>query len=324
MIRYESGDLLQSQTVALVNAVNCQGVMGKGIAYQFKETFPINYGIYREACKNGRFNIGDILIVSERQKLIVNFPTKDNWKKKSQYEFIAKGLASLKKEIIERNITSISIPPLGCGNGGLEWSRVELMLKDSFADLNAVDVVLFAPEIKGGALINGDAFHVKHLLVHYAFSHLKDKKRYSLNTLFYICQEVSGYNHFDFSIKHSRPYSLELEKVTKDIKLLKERYGADFDGFIEGFINTNLTKNMEIEFRGLIPALNLNIAFLNSLDSKEEFAVVPEILKKISRGDVIEDDLSSKEGVIRALIIRKMLDFGVIQKNIFNQFEIIN
>lgn len=121
MIRNERGNLLHSQTVELVNAVNCHGVMGKGIALQFKKAFPETYKIYREACKNGTFKIGSILTVEENNKLIVNFPTKDHWPRKSQYDFIARGLVQLKEEVISLGISSISIPPLGCGLGGLKW-----------------------------------------------------------------------------------------------------------------------------------------------------------------------------------------------------------
>lgn len=88
MIQYERGDLLQSQTVALVNAVNCHTVMGKSIAYPFKEAFVENDKIYREACKRGAFEIGSILIVEKNNKPIVNFPTKDHWRQKSQYDCV--------------------------------------------------------------------------------------------------------------------------------------------------------------------------------------------------------------------------------------------
>lgn len=145
MIRYERGDLLHSHSVALVNAVNCHGVMGKGLAFQFKEAFPENYKIYREACKNGTFKIGSILIVEENNKLIVNFPTKDHWRQKSQYDFIARGLVQLKEEIISRGINSISIPPLGCGLGGLDWKVVEPMMTKTLGELESVDIVIFAP-----------------------------------------------------------------------------------------------------------------------------------------------------------------------------------
>lgn len=88
MIRYERGDLLQSQTVSLVNVVNCHGVMGKSIAYPFKEAFPENDKIYREACKSSAFKNGPILTVEENNKPIINFPTKDHWRQKSQYDCV--------------------------------------------------------------------------------------------------------------------------------------------------------------------------------------------------------------------------------------------
>lgn len=323
MIRYESGDLLQSQTVALVNAVNCQGIMGKGIAYQFKEMFPNNLKVYQDACRAGTFKIGDILIVNEKQKLIVNFPTKDSWRKKSQYDFILQGLERLKIEIISRDIKSISIPPLGCGNGGLEWSRVESMIKHIFSDLESVDIVLYAPVTKESFADKKNVINVKHLLVIYAFKYLQDKKRYSLNSLFYIAQKISDLNYFDFSIKHNRPFSSDLDGVTKDIKLLKEKYAHDFDGFIDDYINTHLSKDIENEFKKIIPTLQININLLNKFQSKEEFAILPELFELLSNNDSEANNLHLVDGSIKEMVLHKMVGAGILQKNIFDQYEII-
>ena len=118
MITYEVGNLLESDAQALVNTVNTEGVMGKGIALQFKEEFPINYDIYRKACKTRNFNIGEVLITQDinrrgEKKYIVNFPTKTTWRKPSEYSYIGLGLHALKKKIEDLHIMSIAIPPLG-------------------------------------------------------------------------------------------------------------------------------------------------------------------------------------------------------------------
>lgn len=325
MIRYENGDLLQSQSAALVNAVNCQGVMGKGIAYQFKEKFPKNFEVYKNACKNGQFKIGDVLIVSENNKLIVNFPTKDTWKRKSLYEYITIGLDVLKKEIISRKITSISIPPLGCGNGGLEWTRVESLIIEVLGDLNGVDVVLFPPVTKENLADKKELISVRHLLVVHAFKNLRDKKRYSLNTLFYLSQKISGYNYFNFTIKHNRLFSSDLEQVTKDIKSLKERYGTDFYSFIDDYINTHQSKDMEVEFRRLIPSLKLGIGLLNLFETKEEFVVIADIFEKIldNGSELIIEARADIDDDIRNFVLQKMVDADVIQNNMFGQYEII-
>lgn len=149
MIQYVKGNLLDSDAQALVNTVNTVGVMGKGIALQFREAFPENYRVYKNACRNKEFHIGQVLIVEDSNltsghKLIVNFPTKTHWKLPSEYSYIEQGLAALRKEIVNRRISSIAIPPLGSHNGGLDWLRVKQMIEAALADLDC-EVMLYEP-----------------------------------------------------------------------------------------------------------------------------------------------------------------------------------
>ena len=130
MIKYVTGDILESKAQALVNTVNTVGVMGKGIALQFKKIFPHNFKAYAEACKKGELQIGKSLIFKDinlntGEKIIINFPTKRDWRKPSEYSFISEGLDDLIHVLEENEIRSVAIPPLGAGNGGLEWERVK-------------------------------------------------------------------------------------------------------------------------------------------------------------------------------------------------------
>lgn len=149
MIKYLTGNILDSTAQALVNTVNTVGVMGKGIALQFKKQFPTNYKIYKEACENKELKIGDLLVTEEEsllsgKKLIINFPTKTHWRYPSEYEYIEKGLAALVDVIQEKKIESIAIPPLGSGNGGLDWTKVRAMIEDKFQGLDC-EVFLYEP-----------------------------------------------------------------------------------------------------------------------------------------------------------------------------------
>lgn len=149
MIHYVKGNLLESKAEALVNTVNTVGIMGKGIALQFREAYPKNYKVYRNACLHNDFHIGEILIVddsskSSGHKLIVNFPTKTHWKLPSEYSYIEQGLAALRREIINRNIRSIAIPPLGSHNGGLDWRLVKPMIETAMDGLDC-DVMIYEP-----------------------------------------------------------------------------------------------------------------------------------------------------------------------------------
>ena len=129
---YVTGNMLEADTEALVNTVNTVGVMGKGIAIQFKERFPMNFKIYANACKKGDMQVGKMLVVKENtldgEKLIINFPTKKEWFRMSQYSYIEDGLKDLVNVIEEYNIKSIAIPPLGFGNGGLKWEKVKPLM----------------------------------------------------------------------------------------------------------------------------------------------------------------------------------------------------
>ncbi|MDQ2695129.1 MAG: macro domain-containing protein [Pseudomonadota bacterium] len=152
MIQYKTGDILTENAEALVNTVNCVGIMGRGIALQFKNAFPENFKAYAAACKRNEVQPGRMFVFKTGRltnpRYIINFPTKRHWRGKSRMADIDAGLAALAEEIRSRDIRSIAIPPLGSGLGGLDWSevrpRVEAMLRE-FSDLK---VVIFEP---GGA-----------------------------------------------------------------------------------------------------------------------------------------------------------------------------
>ncbi len=148
MIEYRQGNLLDSGAEALVNTVNTVGVSGKGIALMFKEAFPENFRAYAAACKAGDLAPGGLFITERRDMLgprwIVNFATKDHWRSPSRLEWIGAGLADLRREIETRGIGSIAIPPLGAGNGGLDWAKVKPLISQALAGLD-VAVTVFEP-----------------------------------------------------------------------------------------------------------------------------------------------------------------------------------
>ncbi len=152
MIERGQGDLLKADAEALVNAVNCVGVMGKGIALQFKLAFPENFRRYEQACRAGDVQPGRMLVVetgsAANPKYIMNFPTKRHWRDRSRLEDIEAGLHVLIEAVRQRAIHSIAIPALGCGNGGLQWSVVRPRVEMAFARLPDTRVVLFGVDSK--------------------------------------------------------------------------------------------------------------------------------------------------------------------------------
>ena len=148
MLHYIRGNIFESTCQAIVNTVNTEGVMGKGLALQFKERYPDNYKSYRKACKNNQVVVGKMFVTTynslEGNKIIVNFPTKTTWRKPSEYAYIIDGLNDLKHQIAARNIRSIAIPPLGTHNGGLDWDKVKRLIEDALADVTC-EVYIYTP-----------------------------------------------------------------------------------------------------------------------------------------------------------------------------------
>lgn len=150
MINIVEGNFIEANVEALVNTVNCVGVMGKGIALQSKQAFPDNFEAYLKACRKEQVQPGKMFVYETKRmlnpKYIINFPTKRHWVGKSRYEDIESGLRALISEIRNRHIHSIAIPPLGCGLGGLDWRKIKPMIEKAFTELPEVQVFLYEPK----------------------------------------------------------------------------------------------------------------------------------------------------------------------------------
>jgi O-acetyl-ADP-ribose deacetylase (regulator of RNase III) len=148
MIQFAQGNLLEARTEALVNTVNTVGIMGKGIALMFKERFDHNYHLYAAACKDNKVRTGKMFITEPNEldgpRWIVNFPTKQHWRSPSKLEWVTEGLQDLRRFLLENKVKSIAIPPLGAGNGGLNWALVKPEIEAALGDLD-VEVIVFEP-----------------------------------------------------------------------------------------------------------------------------------------------------------------------------------
>jgi O-acetyl-ADP-ribose deacetylase (regulator of RNase III) len=151
-MKFTQGNLLDARVEALVNTVNTVGVMGKGIALMFKERFPENFQAYAAACAAGKVRVGEMFVTAgvelDGPRWIINFPTKQHWRHPSKLEWVQNGLVALKAVIREKQIQSIAIPPLGCGNGGLDWAVVRPLIEATLNDLSGVEVLIFEPAEK--------------------------------------------------------------------------------------------------------------------------------------------------------------------------------
>ncbi|MEU7608851.1 macro domain-containing protein [Micromonospora sp. NPDC049204] len=150
MIITAHGDLLTADVEALVNAVNTVGVMGKGIALQFKRAYPANYAAYRAACAAQVIKLGQVHFFDSARpgpgRYVINFPTKGHWRTSSKVTDVQNGLCDLVRVVREHGISSIAVPALGCGNGGLDWNEINPLIERAFAALPDVRVLMFPPE----------------------------------------------------------------------------------------------------------------------------------------------------------------------------------
>src|SRR3954466_9849158 len=148
MIEFRTGDILRADAEALVNTVNCVGIMGRGIALQFKNAFPENFKAYAAACQREQVQPGKMFVFETGQlspKYIINFPTKRHWKGKSRIEDIDAGLRALAEVVKERHIKTVAMPPLGSGLGGLHWPDVRRRIEDFARELPDVSFTIFEP-----------------------------------------------------------------------------------------------------------------------------------------------------------------------------------
>lgn len=224
MINFVTGNLLESETYALVNTVNCEGYMGKGLAYQFKQRYPNMNAEYVKKCKAHQLQPGMLHSYLEDSKLIVNFPTKNKWREKSRMEYITSGLDALIALIKEKQITSVAIPPLGSGNGGLNWSDVKQVIIQKLSCLgDEVDIYVYEPSQNYQAIPNAEPqLSLSALiLMQIKFHLLPDRIHFNkicLQKTAYFMNVLSNTEYFRFAKDKYGPYCHDIDVISRQIK----------------------------------------------------------------------------------------------------------
>ena len=331
MIKYITGNILESKADALINTVNTVGVMGKGIALQFKKAYHNNYKAYVQACKKNEIGIGKLLIVKDSnldsgEKYIINFPTKKDWRKPSEYEFIEAGLEDLIRIIKDYNIKSIAIPPLGAGNGGLEWEKVKKMIENKLSNIE-IDIFVFEPTQQIKEQLKKERVKLtdgRALLLYVLYDLVKNGEyvsEFSSEKVCYFLQRFGAkkYLNLDFSPNFYGPYSGKVryvlnvlngsfimgysdmsKKPFEPITLVSDGY-EDVKSYIEG--------NQE-----LLSISNKTINFLNGFYS--DFAL--ELLSTI---DFITTEINSFE---KDLINKKLENWSDRKRSLFSNPKYID
>lgn len=233
MFRYSRGDILNADAEALVNTVNCVGIMGRGIALQFKNAFPENFKAYAAACKRGEVRPGHMLVFETQTltnpRYIISFPTKRHWKGKSRMEDIESGLQALAHEIPKRQIRSVAIPPLGAGLGGLPWPEVRQRIEQALRGLDDVNVIVFEPTGSPDPKVMARARDVPNMttgraallaLMHRYLGGLMDPfvSLLEVHKLMYFLQEAGQPLRLSYTKHHYGPYAPNLSHVLRAIE----------------------------------------------------------------------------------------------------------
>lgn len=242
-LTFRQGDMFAEQVHAIVNTVNCVGVMGKGVALEFKRRWPENFKAYKKLCEAKKLSPGEVFVFDNSElfeykspRYLINFPTKMHWRSKSKISYVEEGLDALVLAIEQYEISSIAIPPLGCGNGGLDWADVKPLIISKLSALENVEIVVFSPYEKTEVpeYINPELqMTFERAMLLRALGDLSPYfndafDRISLQKIAYFLQAFDVKLNLSFSKNLHGPYSIKL----------KTAYSAlEKSGLIAGFVS---------------------------------------------------------------------------------------
>lgn len=250
---FKTGDMFEEPAEAIVNTVNCVGVMGKGVALEFKRRWPENFKAYKRLCDKHDLRPGKVYVHentgmfhADGRKFLINFPTKDHWRAKSKIEFIEAGLDDFVEQVSRLKIRSVVLPPLGCGNGGLDWRDVKPLITEKLSRVTDVDFIVFVPEGEKDAIEAVRAPTVRmtfeRAVLLKAFNDLAihfdgSLTRITMQKLAYFLQELGVDFGLPFARNEYGPYSESLREAF----IAMERQDL-ISGFVAGARQTTVTK----------------------------------------------------------------------------------
>lgn len=332
MFIYTTGDLLKSSAEALVNTVNCEGYMGKGIAYQFKLEYPQNNEGYIKACKSGDMRVGKIYYHKEKGKIIMNFPTKDKWRAKSKMEYIDSGLDDLKRLIEEKNINSIAIPPLGSGNGGLVWREVKKLIEDKLSPLPEDKLIyIYEPSRNYSSRPDMEPKLTTSALVLMEIKNRLDKfDTIRLQKTAYLMNIFSGTDYFKFKGYKYGPYDNSINIISRSIREFQEYHKVkDTKEAYKILYNKIVSGNVEYKLNELLPHIERASSYVNRIKFNHELECISTILFLIDSNAILNEkqiisefkDWSNhkatsfcEEDILKG--IKSLQDFGIIEENL--------
>ncbi|MBC6310556.1 macro domain-containing protein [Listeria sp. FSL L7-1582] len=308
MIKYVTGNIFDSAASALVNTVNCEGYLGKGLAYQFKKKFPVMESEYKDLCKSGELIPGKLHFFYGEDKIVVNFPTKNKWRQKSKIEYIQEGLETLKKEIVARGINSIAIPPLGSGNGGLDWNNVKVVITDKLSSLSD-DILIEVYEPSESVKENS----------------MEPQSSYSTIFILEMAVKINSFNYAKLKIamelsailSNNRFDVVNLDAEIKRIRALKDYYNIGDNKQLLLLIKNKLISNMIQTSQAKNDKLISEVSRLvNKFDKNTLQTMVIEL-------NCVSSRYSESSNGFDKDVINKLIDEGLLSYNVFHE-RVIN
>lgn len=304
MLHFTSGNLLESKAEALVNTVNCEGFMGKGLAYQFKLAFPETNKSYIMACKLGTLRLGVMHSFRENGKLIINFPTKGKWRSKSNILDIESGLDALVKLLIQEKPASVAIPPLGCGNGGLKWNEIRQLLESKLDALSeSMDIYVYEPTLN---MVNYSVAEPSLELDAYILMLIKEHLDNSNETNLYYAVSLINclQNQGLFQNKSSKTVSKKLlgAEVKKIAAFQKHFSCKDTREARLILYNKIVSKKTISGLAKLEPILTKVCSFINSVQDERQLEASVKFCKLLVVADNLSEELNQDVNFVEALI----------------------
>ncbi|EOD9426170.1 TPA: macro domain-containing protein [Vibrio harveyi] len=334
MISYEKGDLFNDSAEALVNAVNTVGVMGKGLAYQFKERYPENFDKYRAACKKDELSVGTVFPVelnrNEGPRYILNFPTKAHWRGKSKIEYITEGVADLVRLVKELGISSVAVPALGSGLGGLPWSQVHKVLCAAFDQAPEVQWNIYAPNDAPAERTPMKLTVGRSILLLALDMYLKSSRKEKLSELeahglVYLLNIRGALAAIPYDTFRNIPFSSVLHDSLKKM----DGHCLYLSGINKGPEATyiSLDKNYLIEAKELINKERVSLASLREVkelisgyQSNEGMSIISTVLWAVEQPSAQNDDIS-REQIVNLVFEQLSKQRGISEGLIRGAFE---
>lgn len=281
MLEYKKGNMFKCNADCLINTVNCEGFMGKGIAYQFKLKFPENNKAYVKACKSGELTVGKIHYYVEDGITIINFPTKNKWREKSKLDYIETGLDDFIRILPNLKVKKIAIPPLGCGNGGLNWTDVKKIIESKIYHLSdKYDFVVYEPSSSYKAIPKTPPkISVSGLVLLDIRLNLNKFNAIRLQKSGYFMNLFLGKEYFKFDKWKYGPYSHSIDIVAKSIREYQTYY--EIDNSLETFnqiYQVICSKKVDDQFKKLHDAVVKSTSYINLIQTDKELEGIATVL----------------------------------------------